>query len=770
MQARLMQRAFATSHAATQDGVGHRDMALPSAGLADLVGIVRRRFGLIAIIVALSTGFAIWLGLQVQPRFTAIAEIVLEPRHGELPTGGLAPPDAVMNPSLAETRIKFLTSSDHLRRVLASLEQASGMFPALEMPPPSGPDHGERLRRNENGWLERAWQDPALPVMAFWSRLTRSGQWRPPPADPVPPSLDDLEKGLKVFQEGTSYVIAVSYSATTPSAAAAVANHVVDLYLQEELARRRRTIAQASGWLDDQLVALKAQLEQAESAVQGYRITHRIAEGNRLDVTNQQLTDGHRELTEAEADLATRQARLDHVQTLQRQGAVLAIPPEFGSSPGLLELRRRELELQSQLTELSLTFGDKHPRIQLIRTQLSETRQKIGQEIAQEIARMEGEVQLAAAKVRTIRDRLANVQQASSVTQQAEVGLHELEREAEASRRLYENLLQQQKEIQLATDSIQPDTRILSRAMPPDRPSSPPPILFAIPGMVASGVGGILLVVLLERLDRGLRSARQVQQELGLRCIGLVPRLRWLGRKRPHQYLAGMPLSIYTEALRSIFVALPGATRDYRPTGIVLVTSSRAGEGKTTLAVSLATYASLAGKRVLLIDLDLRHPSVARELGVKPRCGLVEYLCDERALDEVVHQLPGTNLHYISIVRRPVDPLSLVSGQGLAAMLQRMRMQYDWIIVDSAPLLGITESSVLAQLVDSVLFATRWGSTSRDIAGNALEILEEASQTLDRTPPGIYSVLTQVNIRQHARYRYGDAGEAYHRYNRYYAN
>ncbi|WP_191057629.1 GumC family protein [Geminicoccus harenae] len=769
MQAKLLQGAFPTPHPGTREVSRQGDMTLPSAGLADLLGIVRRRSGLIVLIVALGTGLAVSLGLQVQPRFTSTAEIVLEPRDGELPTGSPVVPEAMMNPSFAETRIKFLTSSGHLRRVLASLEQEGRMLPALAAPPPArleAIDH-----HATDSWIGQSWQEAVARMAPIWSRLTWRGEdWAQPGMVQSLPTLDEFKNNLKVAQEGTSYVLGVSYTAQSPELAAAAANRVVELYVQEELARRRETRTQASGWLDTRLVELKGQLEQAEAAVQNYRITHQIADSGRVDVTNQQLADVHRELTEAEADLAARQARLDHVQTLRQQEGSTAVPPELSASPGLAALRQRELELQRELTELSLAFGDKHPRMQLARTQLNEVRQKIAQEIAQDFANMEAEVQLAAARVQTIRNRLASVQQASSVTQQAEVGLHELEREAEASRRLYESLLQQQKEIQLAADAVQPDTRVLSRALPAERPSSPPPILFAIPGLIASGVAGIFLAVLLERLDRGLRSSRQVQQVLGLRCIGLVPRLRWLGRRRPHHYLANMPLSAYTEALRSIFAALAGSAHDGLRGNMILVTSSLPGEGKTTLAVSLATYASLSGKRVLLIDLDLRHPSVAHELGVKPRAGLVEYLCEEQDLEEVIHQLPGTELDYLPVLRRPSDPLKLVTAESMARMLSRMRSRYDWIIIDSAPLLGITETGVVAQLVDSVLFATRWSATSQDMAGNALELLQEATQSTGKRPPVIYSVLTQVNIQEHARYRYGDAGEAYHKFKKYYVN
>ena len=301
-------------------------------------------------------------------------------------------------------------------------------------------------------------------------------------------------------------------------------------------------------------------------------------------------------------------------------------------------------------------------------------------------------------------------------------------------------------------------------AAPPDRPSTPGPKLFGAVGFTASLMLGTLLALLLERLDSGLRSGKQLEASLGLPALGLVPRVERLKRnQKPHQYLIAKPLSAYAEAIRAIYTSMQLSDVD-NPPKVVLVTSSLPQEGKTTLAVSLATFVARSSQRVFLMDLDLRHPSIQRELRVTPTTGFVEYMAGERTIEEVIQHDEETGLDYLPVKRQTANPTDLLSSQKMRHLIRQLREAYDYVVIDSAPLLGVTDTKVAALLADKVLFATQWEKTTKDTASNGLAHLREIRASVAG------AVLTQVDVVKHAQYGYGDVGQYYGKYQKYYVN
>jgi capsular exopolysaccharide synthesis family protein len=197
---------------------------------------------------------------------------------------------------------------------------------------------------------------------------------------------------------------------------------------------------------------------------------------------------------------------------------------------------------------------------------------------------------------------------------------------------------------------------------------------------------------------------------------------------------------------------------------VVLVTSSLPQEGKTTLAVSLATFAARSSQRVLLMDLDLRHPSIQRELLFTPTMGFVEYMAGERTLDEVIEHHEEAGLDYLPVKRQTANPTDLLSSQKMRQLIAQLRAHYDYVVIDSAPLLGVTDTKVASLLADKVLFVTQWEKTNKDTAVNGLAHLREVKASVAG------AVLTQVDVVKHAHYGYGDVGQYYGKYQKYYVN
>lgn len=343
-----------------------------------------------------------------------------------------------------------------------------------------------------------------------------------------------------------------------------------------------------------------------------------------------------------------------------------------------------------------------------------------------------------------------------------EARLAQTRRDATAAGQAYASVLQRQAQLREQEESATPEAHILSRATPPDRPSSPNPLLFIFPALIASSVAGCLVAVLRDRLDRGVRSEQDVTELLGLSCIGLVPRMRSSMWSRPHVSLLRKPFTPYAEAIRSAAARLRlGA----KPTTL-LITSSLPGEGKTTMAISLAAYAARLGRRTLLVDTDFRRPSFFRKKHAKNEEAVSEL--PPGAAAALIRPIPNLGFDYLPIPRSSIDPLKLFLDGDLEHFLQKLRDDYECILIDGPPLLGATEAWLLRRLADKILFLVKWESTRQEVAQNAINLLRNHGEPAGNLANGILALVTQVDLRKHASYGYGDTMEALVKYRKYY--
>lgn len=390
-------------------------------------------------------------------------------------------------------------------------------------------------------------------------------------------------------------------------------------------------------------------------------------------------------------------------------------------------------------------------------------------ELAQLDARIAELERTMSATEKTIRQKLATMENSIGARQVSEVPLRELERKVIDNEQLYANLLKRQKQLRSRQGTTEVSIRVLSLAAPPERPSSPNPKFFILPAIILALLGGGVLAVIIDRFDRTLRSEHQVHSTLGIPCVALVPKLGWILRRRPHEYLLKKPFSPYAEAIRSIGASLQFAAHRQAPQ-IVLVSSSVRGEGRTTLATSLAVYTTRLHRRVLLIDLDFRHAAVTRALKLEADSGILDLIVSDKPFDEIVRRIPKLELDVLPMPSCPVDPVTLFANGELKNVLHEIRKTYDFVVIDGPPLIGVTESSLLATLVDTILFVVKWGSTRRDVAQNALSELQALGWSDQTIAEGVRAVVTQVDLKRHARYQYGDAVELFVKHRKYYSS
>jgi polysaccharide biosynthesis transport protein len=482
-----------------------------------------------------------------------------------------------------------------------------------------------------------------------------------------------------------------------------------------------------------------------------------------------------------ETAIDTQVAMLHSRDRLQRVLESLSGQPGFPRlEPGAAsaEAARALDELERHLTVAQVR------RSRVIAIRFTATNPKTAAEVANRIADLHiaGGVDEKRAQIRQELSRLDSraadlkkiMEQAAAALQSAaahpspggDALLAEIRRKATAAGQAYAGVLQRQAQLRVQEESVTPEAHVLSRAAPPDRPSSPSPILFIFPALIASAVCGSLLAVLRDRLDRRLRSEQDVTELLGLTCIGLLPRLRVSLWTPPHVSLLRKPFSPYAEAIRSSAARLQlGATTPRSTT--VLISSSVPGEGKTTVAMSLAVYTARLGRRTLLVDTDFRRLSVLRK-----RHASHDEAVDElppAAAAQLIRPIPDLGFDYLPVPRSSIDPLQFFWGSDLKHFLQGVREKYECILIDGPPLLGATEAWLLRKMADKVLFLVKWESTRQEVAQNAINLLRKSGEPgIDATGGEIVAMVTQVDLRKHARYGYGDTVEALVKYKEYY--
>ena len=711
--------------------------------------------------VMVVTTLAALVGAQLTPTYTATSLVMLDPRENRVVDVEAVLQGMSADAATVETQIKVLSSRSHLEQVMESL----GLLSDPEFNPAVGrPDRTVRLGA-ANGledylsWVPDGWlvatglaEEPVSEELAHDERLM------------VETAIDNFARKLDVHQDGRSYVIAVDFTSPNPGKAAAVANRVADLYVRAQLDAKISATNKASGWLGERLDSLREELQVAEQAVEEFRVANGLVDTQQGRLREQELTDLSRTMMIARADLSEKQARLRLIRELRAQGESLDTVAEVLQSTVIVNLRQQEGMLIREEAELRTYYGEKHPKIQNLVAEKANLQKKIAVEVDRIIKNLGNEVRIIESRVAETEQQMGDLASLNDEERALQVELRELEREVESSRQLYESFLQRFKETREQQQIVESDVRVISKAAPPEQPSSPGAEIFAGVGFVASLMFGSLLALLLERLDNGLRGTRQVEEELGIPALGLVPTVNALKRgEHPHQYLIRKPLSAYSEALRAIYTSLKLSDVD-NPPKVIMVTSALPQEGKTTLSLSLATFAARSSQKVLLMDLDLRHPSVHRDLPLEPSTGFVELISGEKELEEVILNEQETGLDILPIKRQTANPTDLLSSRKMRRLIADLKSRYDFIVIDSAPLLGVTDSKIIALLADKVIFATQWEKTKIEAAQNGLVHLHEIGA------PIAGSVLTQVNVKKHAYYGYGDVGQYYGKYQKYYVN
>jgi capsular exopolysaccharide synthesis family protein len=635
-----------------------------------------------------------------------------------------------------------------------------------------------------NGTKPPGFLDTTLaPIRELWhSGVASLLAPAPPPAAKAPAPqarqvrTDDSDPGrraaigavsghLSVTMLGRTFVILITVESTDGTMSARVANAIAEVYLADQVDNKNEANRRATEWLEERLAELKRNLAVAEEAVATYRRDKGLAGSPEGIVSSQTLSDLNSKYLAAKTRRIEKEGRLVALSKASLNPGEIANIAEVAANSTLNSLRSQELELNRRIAEYSTQFGPNHPKLLQAKTELSAVHDRFLQASQSITLAIRAELDAAKSEEEELKAQVEKASVLSGATSQYEAELKQLEREAQSSRALYESFLNRFKELREQQDIQRADARILAYAWPSGTPSSPQYKTGLFAAFIIGCVLGMAGAIAAEKLDRVFRSASQVEKATGVAVLGMVPLVKGaLGtRSTIVSQVVERTTSSAAEALRAVFTAISLSNLD-RPARVVAVTSSTPGEGKTTFAAALGGLLTKmnASRRVLLVDLDLRQAKLAAALGLKDRAGTIdEYLMGTKTLDECVHRHEGSGVDYICARSDTPNAPEVLESHAMKAALATFADRYDLVLLDSPPVMAVSDARIIAQLADYTIFIVHWAKTPRDVVKSAVAALMGVT---DRV--GI--VINKVNLAKHAMYEYGDYGDYYSRYRGYY--
>jgi exopolysaccharide transport family protein len=729
-----------------------RSNAAEEGGLGEIVPLaiafVRRQYLMIILIAALSLAASIFYLRITPPTYTARAQILFGNSRSQFLQQQSLLTEPVVDVGQIETQLQIIKSRATAVRVIDQLKLADD--PEFNG---SRPSLWSRLQSRifstaKNPEFEAAGQLSEGVIAAFEDRLTAS-------------------------RASYSNIIEVSFNSSNPTRAAEIANAIAAAYIGDQMNAKFEANRSATGWLQARMHDLGEQALAAERALSAYKSQNNIVSSGGKPIDELQVNELNSRLATARAQTSEAAARSNRYDMILRANSdnsssigTLDAGPEALNSAIINGLRQQYLEMARRENEWSIKFGRDHQAVINLRTKMHDLRTSILEEVKRLAEASRSELEVAKQRQQQIETQMNEAVSQSRSTHSAELTIRELESRAKELRGLYDTFLQRYMgSVQQETFPIS-ETRVIAAASPPQTKSKPKTIVVLALGIVG-GLGlGLGLGLLRDLMDRVFRTSAQIESVLELPCLSMVPLLS--GRKQSanssnqadndlrrtvsarsavHNTVVNVPLSRFAESIRSIKLAVdlsPGKSANQ----IIGITSALPNEGKTTIAASLAQLIAHTGKKVIIVDCDLRNPSLTASFAPNAAAGVVEVIDGKRSLDETVWRDPKTNLVFLPAVRRETlfHTSEVLSAEATRDLFERLRVMYDYVVVDLPPLVPLVDVRVTSPLIDCFIMVVEWGRTKVDVAQYALHTAPSIHENL------IGVVLNKTDLKSMNRY------------------
>ena len=715
----------------------------PTVDLREMARILRRRWKAVAAAPLSLIALALVYLIAVSTLYTATSTVLVDPRRANVvDTSQTVLSNFGTDDATIESQALLIQSVAILHRVVDKLKLTADP----EFTPKPGLLDPVRRLFSSSG--------PAAGASPEYAARARS--------------VEILQKRMKVTRQGTTFLVDISISSEEPRKAAAIANAIAESYFEEQVRAKYDATKIAASWLNGQIEGLKSRVVTSEQAVEDFRSTNNLAVAQGVTVNDQQITDLNNKLIAARAQTAEARAKYDQVQQLAKSGGDAGGINAAITSEMITKLRTQYADIAKNEADLSSKYGVRHPLVANVRAQLKDTQRLINEEIRRILDSTRHDYDVAKSREASLQQSLDQVQGVSSSSGSALVRLRELQREAEANRTLYESYLARYKETSAQESLEMPDSRVVTRASIPIRPSSPKNMLIlGLTLMIGLG-GGCIFAFLADYLDRRIKTLEQAEAVSGVPALAAVPLIGTrelaarakrgrdeLGRYNPRtmrllppalqpplmRYAIDEPGTFFAEAIRAVRLAIQRTMR-IQPLKVVLVTSALDNEGKTTLAANLALSLATLGIKTLLIDGDLRNPQLTRALSPHANAGLMEVAKGQVSLDRAILLDRSSGLSILpSPAVKDVDIITeLMFSERIVEIIDHLRQHYELIIIDSPPLVPLVDGRALAELSDRIILAMGWDQTPQEVVTHTVNLL---SPVRDRI---LGTVLTRVDL------------------------
>lgn len=745
-------------YGAVEHGITQPGAVSPAALIETFLNVVRRQLAPIAFFTVLTTALSALYLYVTPPTFKAQATMLIDRGKVQFFQQQQMFLDSPVDAAAIESQIQILLSDNIARAVIKNLHLTED------------PEFGKRSA----GLLGS--------VLNFLRPSQPSSE-----ADTTRRLVSQFESRLDAKRIGGSFMIAVTFTSHNAERAAQIANATVDGYINYQLQEKFEATHRGNVWLQDRIRELAAESAAADRAMADFKAKHNIAStGSGRLLSDQQLSDLNTRLLDARSQTSAAQARLDRLESILTRNddfddaKVNAAVADSLSNTIITQLRTKYLDLLHRETDLRTRVGPDHLAVVTIRRQMHEIRHSIFDELQRIAEAYKSDLAIAEQRQQAVETALADVVSQSGKDNEVQSVLLDLESAAKARHSLYSDFEQRYAQSVPSESFAISDARLVADATAPLGKSWPNPLLVLAIGAFGGLMIGGAIGLLREMLDRVFRTSEQIERVLRTSCIALVPAVKSETPSNSPSNLPGKtsvlaegpriivrrsniiwnisesPFSRSAEALRSLKLAVDLNCID-RARRVIGVTSAVPNEGKTTIAASFALLVAQGGARVVLVDADLRNPSLSRALAPNANCGIVEVISGKASLEEVMWKDASTNMAFLPAFTpfRLANSSEILASDRTVRLVERLSQSYDYVVIDLSPLVPVVDVRATGRLVDAYVLVVEWGRTKIPMVERALG---EA--------PGVYEnllgvVLNKADIKAIRRYD-GHLGDYYY--------
>ncbi len=559
-------------------------------------------------------------------------------------------------------------------------------------------------------------------------------------------TVDTFLGRLTIAPVRNSRLVEVKYESPDPRLSAQVANGVANQYIEQNLEFKFMATKEATDFLSQRMGEQRKVLEQSELALQKYReATDSVSLEDKQNIVIQRLADLNSAVTKARTERIQKEAAWNQIRAIQNDRATLDTHPLILTNTFIQTLKSELAGLQQQQAQLSEKLGERHPDMLKVRSAVANAEAKLQAEAAKVVQAMRNDYESALAQERSLTMALDQQKQEALTLNRQSIQYGVLRRDATSNQQMFEGLLQRAKETGIEGELKASNIRIVDKAEIPRSPSKPNTANSFLLALFAGSLFGVGLAFFFEYLDSRIKAPEEIKAHLGLPFLGLIPALD------PQALAAGPPLVSnglphhFAEAFRTIRTNVIFSSAHSGSKSIV-VTSTAPGEGKTLVSANLALSLAMAGQRVLLIDADMRRPKVHELFGLTQEPGLSNVMVGNAKASEAVKRTSTPNLWMMPAGKHPPNAAELLGSRRFKDLLVSVGDHFDWVILDTPPVMAVTDASVVGHIATGVVFVVGSEMVSRGAAKAALDQLDGAKAKY------VGAILNKVDLQRNAYY------------------